>query len=289
MPVTPPRFAFVQLDVPGDLGLAEGRYLVRKPRQAVLVVQVFGAPAAEGGRYRRRPRSREARADEGPSEVPVTRLTAIRSSEPLADAAEGTRWLEATVGAADAVTGAVAEGLTVVNAALHAHGVAAQDSRLREVDAEAAMSLRLGHGRGDALADGRWDEAREVTLPEPRRRRSDALHPQERVAAVLGGREELDACETLLLRARADLDQGRLREAALQLQTGLDALLSELPGDPGPDQEEDLAWLSDRRTGTAALAGRALRGAVGEDDAAELAETLRVCERVLRRRRILSE
>jgi hypothetical protein len=249
---------------------------------------VFGAPAA-AARFRRRPRSREARADEAATEVPVTRLTAIRSSSPLSDAQDGTRWLDATVKDADAVGDAVAEALVVVNAALHAHGVAAQDSRLREVDAGAAISLRLGHGTGDALADGRWAEAREVSLPDPRQRRSDALRPQERVAAVLGGREELDACETLLLRARADLDQGRFREAALQLQTGLDALLSELPADPGPDQEDDLSWLSERREGTAQIAGQALHGPIGTEATTELDETLRVCERVLRRRRILSE
>ena len=59
---------------------------------------------------------------------------------------------------------------------------------------------------------------------------------------MLGGRERIDACETLLLRARADLDAGRDREAALQLRVGLEALLVELDGalaDPG--HEEDMA------------------------------------------------
>ena len=57
---------------------------------------------------------------------------------------------------------------------------------------------------------------------------------------MLGGRERLDACETLLLRARADLDAGRPREAALQLRVGLEALLVELRGaldDPGHDED----------------------------------------------------
>ena len=47
---------------------------------------------------------------------------------------------------------------------------------------------------------------------------------------MLGGRERVDVCETLLLRARADLDAGREREAALQLRVGLEALLAELKG-----------------------------------------------------------
>ena len=78
---------------------------------------------------------------------------------------------------------------------------------------------------------------------------------------MLGGRERLDACETLLLRARADLDAGRQREAALQLRVGLEALLVELQGalaDPG--HEEDMATLTERRTEAGEAANAALRG-----------------------------
>ena len=48
------------------------------------------------------------------------------------------------------------------------------------------------------------------------------------MAATLGRREARIACETLLLRARADLDGERTREAALQLRVGLEALLAEV-------------------------------------------------------------
>ncbi len=78
---------------------------------------------------------------------------------------------------------------------------------------------------------------------------------------MLGGREQLDACETLLLRARADLDAGRNREAALQLRVGLEALLAELRGavsDPG--HEEDMATLDGRRHEAGELANTALQG-----------------------------
>ena len=87
---------------------------------------------------------------------------------------------------------------------------------------------------------------------------------------MLGGRERIDACETLLLRARADLDAGRDREAALQLRVGLEALLAELPGavsDPGHD--EDMATLHERRGEAGEAANAALRG---ELDAASRAE-----------------
>ena len=84
---------------------------------------------------------------------------------------------------------------------------------------------------------------------------------------MLGGRERLDACETLLLRARADLDAGRRREAALQLRVGLEAMLVELDGalaDPG--HEEDMAELSARRGEVGEAANAALRGDLSVDD-----------------------
>ena len=56
------------------------------------------------------------------------------------------------------------------------------------------------------------------------------LRPQERLAALLAGRDVALACEELALRARLDLDQGRQREAALQLAAALDAALAELEG-----------------------------------------------------------
>ena len=101
---------------------------------------------------------------------------------------------------------------------------------------------------------------------------------------MLGGRESIDVCETLLLRARADLDDGRLREAALELSSGVEAMLAELRGRAGPDQDEDLAALEAGREAVEAAARTALSAAPA---AADLEETLRVAERVLRRRRIL--
>ena len=108
------------------------------------------------------------------------------------------------------------------------------------------------------------------------------------MAAVLGGREQLDACETLLLRARADLDAGRDREAALQLRVGLEAILVELKGalsDPG--HEVDLARLTARRRAAGAAANAALRGALDPTQRVNVQDLLEVSERVLRRRRVL--
>jgi hypothetical protein len=114
------------------------------------------------------------------------------------------------------------------------------------------------------------------------------MRPQERVAAVLGGRERPDVCETLLLRARADLDAGRQREAALQLRVGLEALLAELGGlkdDAG--HAEDVATLRENRREAVAAAEAALAGELPPERLVQVEALLGICERVLRRRRVL--
>jgi hypothetical protein len=252
----------------------------------VLVVQALGAPAAARGRPRRRPRPRPVEAAADPTPVPITRLTVI-PAEAFADLAAAERWLGEVERDGDALEKAVAGAVGTVNAALHAQAIATQDPGLSQVSRGTALALRVGFGSGEELADGRWSRALEIPPHRERRRRAEALRPAERVAAVLGGRERPDACETLILRARADLDADRGREAALQLRAGLAALLAEIADDPGPDQEDDLAALADRHGEVGRIAERALTGEPDADQLDEIAATLRIAERVLRRRRIL--
>ena len=284
---SPSRFRFVQLDVPGRLGLDDGRYLVRDDRgteEAVVVVETLGAvPPAR--RARRQRRARRADPEAGAAEVPLTRLTVIPAE--ASDPESATRELERATHDPEVAEAEVAAALRTANKLLRAHRVATADPYGHELGREAPVVTRLGVGTGDGLAEGRWEEAFEVPPPEQRRRRADALRPQERVAAVLAGREPIDACETLLLRARADLDQGRPREAALQLRVGLEALLAELREGAGTDQQEDLAALEDRRGETVRAAEEALDGELSPERTEEIAETLAICERVLRRRQIL--
>jgi hypothetical protein len=282
-----PRFSFVQLDVPGRVGLDDGRYLVRDANgrdDAVVVVQTLGAPAAR--LRRRRPRARPA-SPEPPQEVPLTRLTVIPADSSDAEAAG--RDLERMANDAEAAEDAIAAALRTWNSILRAHRIATHDPYGQEIGRDAPLTVRVGYGSGDELAEGRWETAFEVPPPARRQRRAQALRPQERLAAVLAGREPIDPCEPLLLRARADLDADRPREAALQLRAGLEALLAELPGRAGPDQEADLVALEDRRSSALAAADRALEGELAAERTAELAETLQICERVLRRRQALRE
>ena len=221
----------------------------------------------------------------------MTRLTVIRG-EPFESDEEAASWLAVATESTERADELIDDALALVNRALHAHNVATQDPHGAGASALAALAIRVGYGSGDEVADGRWSEAATVPPPAGPRRRSDALRPQERLAAELSGREHADACETLLLRARADLDGGRTREAALQLRVGLEALLAEasadgLPAEHAEKQLADLAALEERRSITGDAANEALKGELSEARAAEVTETLEVCERVLRRRRIL--
>ncbi len=285
--MTAPRFHFVQLDVPGRLGLDDGRYLLRgegEVGETVVVVQTLGAPPARRPLRQRRPR----RADPDPlPEIPLTRLTVIAADQSTKDTAA--KELERETRDSEAAEATIGAALRRVNAILRAHRIATLDPYGHELARETALVSRIGYGTGDGLAEGRWDTAFEVAPPAQRQRRAQALRPQERLAALLAGREPIDACEPLLLRARADLDQGHLREAALQLRAGLEALLAELPGKAGPDQAEDLAQIEARREATLGAADEALRGTLTTERATEIDETLRICERVLRRRQILQE
>jgi hypothetical protein len=75
----------------------------------------------------------------------------------------------------------------------------ARDPLVQEIGASRALAVRIGHGTGDELAEGRWSEARE--LPRRKGGRLENVEAQSRVAAVLAGRDEVHPAETLILRA----------------------------------------------------------------------------------------
>lgn len=263
------------------------RGLDAEAAESVLVLQKVGAPAA-GGRRRRKPRRAEAEA----APLTLTRVTAIRAFARFEDEQEAARWLEEACEAEDTVDVLVDEALELINRALHAQALAsANPSSRSELSAEGAERILVGYGSGEETAAGRFRDARQVEVGSSSsrlRRREEELRPQERVAAILGGRERADACETLLLRARADLDAGRDREAALQLRVGLEALLVELKGAlTDPDHEEDMGTLSERRSEVGDAANAALQGEVSEKQRQQVDELLKLSERVLRRRRVL--
>lgn len=283
-------FGFIQFDFAGSLAVADGRYLIREEeREQVLVIETLGAPPPA---RRRRKRPRDATVGEPPAELPVARATLVLAFDEFDDEQAAEAWLSQTTASEEAIDQLVEQGIGELNQALHTQAVASGDPHPQTVTPARAVVIRIGVGSGEALADGAFTSAHRVDPglgPLSRRRqRDEELRPQQRLAAVLGGREQLDACETLLLRARADLDAGRNREAALQLRVGLEALLVELKGALGdPGHDEDMATLGSRRHDAGELANTALHGDLDPEQLQSLEELLATSERVLRRRRIL--
>lgn len=284
------RFGFVQVELAGTVGVADGRYLARAASEGpkhVLVVRTLDAPRPPRLRLRRaRPKTVQPKGEM--ATVPLATLTVVRA-EPFGDTDAAARWLATLRSDDEALDAELATAFAVINRAVHAHRSAALDPTLPDISADHALALRVGYGTGDGLVDGRFEEA--IAPPRaPRRGRGEILAPQERVAEVLSGRETVPACEGLLLRARADLDAGRAREAALQLRVGLEALLAEfrdrpLAGDAAAKQTADLAALEERKTITGEAANEALAGPLSDRRVEEVEGTVRICERVLRRRR----
>lgn len=257
--------------------------------ERVLVVETRGAPPPPR-RRRRKPRAVESTAE--PEPLPLSRVTLVRAFAAFEEDETAERWLERATSEDEAIDDLLVEALTALNQALHAHAVASAEPHPQALTAGHTVSARLGYGSGQQVAVGESAAAREVdvgTGTSRRRQRNDELRPQERIAAVLGGRERLDACETLLLRARADLDAGRTREAALQLRVGIEALLVELSDAlDDPDHAADMQAIASGRDDAIKLATSALSGDLNSDESTRLADLLSTCERVLRRRRILS-
>lgn len=214
--------------------------------------------------------------------MPTGRATIIDLAAAFTNGAEAQAWLNR------AGEDELAADLAVLNRALHAFRLAAADPYVNAVGRGQALVARIGYGAGEEVADGQWTSARELAAESPRRRRSAALAPQARLAAVLNGRRRVLACEELTLRARLDLDHGRDREAALQVLVALDAALAELAAEPtgALDLPQRLSELRGRRDPVAAAAQAALAGPLSADQREAVEFTVTRIEAALRARAI---
>jgi hypothetical protein len=136
----------------------------------------------------------------------------------------------------------------------------------------------VGHGDGDQVAEGRYSSAYELPRKPRGSRKREDLAPAERLAAIVGGREEQLACEELVLRARADLAAGRPREAALQARIALEAVLAELDEPLEAD-----------RAAVGAAANEALERDPSPDLQQAVEDAVAAMETALRRRRLRSQ
>jgi hypothetical protein len=249
-------FLFVQLEIPWELGPADGRYLLRggaerEPEHVVVLRTVGAARRRErglpAGRARR---GREVKPEPEPTAVPVTHATVIDPVSVSAQA-QAQAWLAELDGEREAWAAA-----GVLNRVLLAHRVAAADPYTHELSPAQALTVRAGWGVGEQVADGQWEFARELGWSGslPRRRRAAALRPLERLAWLLGGREQALLCEELTLRARRDLDHGRVGHATVELRGAYAAALAELSAEGRQDLALRIAELREL-SGTVAGGG----------------------------------
>jgi hypothetical protein len=279
--VTERRFGFVQWEFAGRLGPDPGRYPVRRfagdDVREIVVISGLEAP-----RRSLLPQRRRAKAVPRPSPqaVEVTRATVIDAT-PLYEHEGAEAWLEQAAG--ERVEEVVAGALAVLNRAMAGQRVAAADPLLADADPARALVTRIGYGVGAQVAEGEWEAARE--LPRQPEKRARALVPQQRLAALLSGRDAALACEELALRARADLDAGRQREAAMQLHVALEAAVAELESWRGrTDIGERIDELAGLREGVAVAANAAIQGGLEPEVAADVSAALERLEAALRAR-----
>jgi hypothetical protein len=253
------------------LGPADGRYLVRGredgPTEAVLVLRTLAAPQRRLLRGRR-PRAVE-RAE--PEPVPTARATVVRP-EPFGSREEADAWLSTLRGDDGAARAEVDAAYRIVNRARAAQRAATGDPYAGDVSPEHALACRVGYGSGESVADGRFTDAIELPRAGARRPRRSMQSPDERFAALLGGHDKPLLAEELVLRARADLNAGREREAALEARIALEALAAQL-GERAPLDQRDRI----RSAAHAALEGGAPAG---------LEEAVAAMEAAVRRHRL---
>src|SRR5918999_1205903 len=215
------------------------------PLDAVLVLGPLGA------RGRRRLRGRRARPVEEaePEPVPTSRATIVRP-EPFGSREEAARWLADLRANDSAMESELDEALRILNRAVR------------------ALVTRIGYGRGEAVAEGRFGDALELPRAGARRVKRSMEAPDERFAALLGAREKALVGEELVLRARADLAAGRPREAALQARVALEALIAELPE----------SALQEWRAPVGEAANTALHGELDAAETASIEEAVQAME-----------
>jgi hypothetical protein len=244
------------------------------PAEAVLMLSTLGAPE------RRLLRGRRGRSIEeaSPEPVPTARATVVRA-EPFGSREEAALWLDRLRGNDEEALAAVEGALRALNRALRARRAATADPWLAELSAERALVTRIGYGRGEAVAEGRFGEAIELPRAGARKVKRSMEAPEERFAALLGARVQALAGEELVLRARADLEAGCGREAALQARVALEALIAELGG-------EAAAPLGEHRGAVGEAANAALRGPLQTTAMNEVEEAVAAMEAALRRHRL---
>jgi hypothetical protein len=251
-------FSAIQIETGQSLGPPDGRYLKRPAAGAEPShVLVFAGPL----------------------------LTIINVVAPLADERAAAAWLK------QAGEPELDAALDVVEITMHSFRLIVADPHVLGPGRRQLVTARAGIGDGSEMSEGRLTESKELPPPKgPRfQRRAKVLEPQARLAAALAGREEPLVCAELTLRASFDLENDRLREAALGLMVALNAAVTELSVDPkAKELAERTHELRDLLPGVIAAAQTALSGPLSIEEYEAVKHAVARIEAALRARAVIS-
>ncbi len=284
----PQFFAFVQFDLPFNLPITDGRYIIRRHTDGADVLVLSGPRAGRSRRFGRW----KLRSADSTAPLPETGTTAtITVAEKFSDKEGAAKWLADRSISVEAAENQVQEALKLLNSALAAHRLASSDPYASELTRNDPVTVRIGYGRGEQIAEGEWSDALEMPAPEDqkgRRKRKQMLDPQTKFAAILSGKETVLLAEELMLRARLDLNSDRPRHAALQADLALEALLAETEQSEeelSEKQQEDLEWLKSNEKKLEGIADSALTGDIEPEAVSVVDDVVARMERFIRRHR----
>ena len=276
----------------GSLSLDDGRYLIRSgPAERVLVTETEGAlPPAR----RRRRRPRKVTVTDAPVTVSIAVVTVIRADRPFDSETAAATWLD-QLEDPDFTGDVLDDAIRTLDRARAADATTAGVPFGTPTGLNDLLAAKIGYGEGELVASGRFTEALDVDARggtgSKRRERMTRTGTLAQTAAVLGGREELTACEALIPRIRFDLETGNEAAAFLAIAPAAGATIRELEFAVEDDgHEQDLDRLEELLPSLHEISERA--GQVEEDRASDrerLIEALELAERVIRRRRILAQ
>jgi len=252
------EFRFVQFDFAGRLGLPLGRWVVRPNAEAepshVLVVS---EDLPDAKRRDKRISGQPPVPDAGSTRITVIDVTGADGTD--RDARRR-------------------RAIAVVERAMNLQATAAADP-FAQLSPPPPVAVRVGTGSGEDLAHGRWSDAFELPAKPSQPKRRRPAPSEGRFAELLGGRGEPLACALPTLRARADLDAGRLREAALMLDAAFSCAREELAG---VITEERFETLVAHSTAVASVAAEARSSQLEADSIAAVQSGLERLEAALR-------
>ncbi len=239
----------------------------------VIVIRTVGAPSPKSGRFGRGGAPPVA-DDEPARELSLTLATVVFGTRLLPDDTVAARFFTSVQTKYDERDQWARAALETLNRAVAAYRACAADPYVIDLSPLDARATRIGYGIAELVSAGKWEKA--ITVPTggaPRLSRDQKVMPTQAMGMVLTGSGRVLESEELLLRAVLDVEQHRLRGAAMGLHAAFELLLGEFAGHHlSGSLQSHFERLLETRTEVGELAGAARRGPLGGREAERLAD-----------------